>query len=235
MAGHIERKEVIYMLVLVGFIVGVITFYNRQYFLNDAFRNMDHVRKSPVVAPKGNSNQANQTYQKKIEASLNQMLANVYTEMQEYRVRRKILHDITRPKNLQNANYITESYKLANQTIPDLKSRSDKIIAIFSNKDAEIKNLIKNRPQEAQNNILTAWNKMKREQVDLYVKYFGIEQTILDKYQTLINLYYANKNQVVYLTETDQAIFNSPEKNAQAAKLSNEIKALKKQQAALSK
>ena len=229
MAGHIERKEIIYMLIVISFVLGIFYFYKGQHLLNDM---PGGTHKKPIISSKSVAKRA---FQKNIEASLNQMLSDVYGEMKAYRERRKILDDIIRPQNLQNAKYINESYQLAGQTISDLKQRSNRIIKIFDTKDAEIKTLIKGRPQSAQANILAAWKKMKSQQVNLYVQYFTIEQEILQTYQSLVTLYYRHQNEVVYYQETNQTAFQSSNLNAQATQLSQKIKTLKNKQASLSK
>ena len=89
MAGHIERKEVIYMLILVGFVLGVFYFYKGQYFLNDMFRGQKAYQTTPQII--GNKTAATQAFRKKMEASLNDMLKGVFDEMADYRKRRKIL------------------------------------------------------------------------------------------------------------------------------------------------
>ena len=132
MAGHIEKKEVIYMLILVSFVLGVFYFYKGQHFLNDMFKGQRHFDSRPVVTSSGTSQK--QTFIKKMETSLNEMLSGVYDEMSDYRKRRKIINELIKPQNLQNAQYITESYQLAQSTIPDLKARSNRIIKIFEQK-----------------------------------------------------------------------------------------------------
>lgn len=220
------------MLILVSFVGGVFYFYKGQHMLNDMFYKVDGVRKTQIVT---NTSSAKRVFQKNVEASLNQMLKDVYDEMQDYRKRRKILNDIVKPRNLRDSRYIQESYKLTQETVSDLKSRSNRIIKIFDTKEAEIKALIKDRPRAAQDNILAAWNKMKSKQVSLYVQYFTIEQEILSKYQELIGLYYKNQNSVTYNQEKDQISFTSVDLNNEASQLTLKIQTLKKQQAALTK
>lgn len=231
MPGHLEKKEIIYMLILVGFVTGVFYFYNSQHnMLGFVFRNVDGMPKNYVAS---GQSQAKRTFQKNVEASLNEMLSDVYTELQAYRERRKILHDIVRPRNLRNAKYINESYNLAQQTIVDLGARHDKIMTIFDQKEMEIKNMVKDRPEATKNNVMQAWERMKSKQVRLYQKYFAIEKEMLGYYDGLITLYHQNSDAVMYSAQTDKVIFNSFTLNEQAGILSGNIQALKQQQAAL--
>ena len=232
MAGHIERKEVLYMLILVGFVFGVFYFYKGRHFLNDFSKASDTQRAATVS---GQRAKAKQNFEKSVEASLNQLLEDVYIEMQEYRKRRKILDDLIKPSNLRDAQYIAESYQVSLQTIPDLKKRSNRIIQIFSAKDAEIKAMIKGRSATAQKNILQSWARVKGEQVDLYVDYFVLEQEILTRYETLMQLYFENRNGVTYSESSNQLMIKPDALNAKALNLTQEIKSLKQQQSALTK
>lgn len=239
MAGHIERKEVIYMLVLVGFVLGVVFFYKRQYFMNDAFHNMRSYNEMRVVngkivhPPKQSSTVDN--YREKMEAVINNMLRSVSGQMQQYRQRRQILGDVFRPNNLQNPQYISESYNLALEAIEDLNQRSDRIVQIFTRTDHKISQLIQNRPAAAQQNIKQHWDKIKKEQVNLYTSYFKIEKDILNHYKQLITLYFQHQNNVIYDTENNQVGFKSENTNKKAMRLSKTIDALKKKQASLGK
>ena len=233
MAGHIERKEVIYMVILVGFVVGVVYFYQGQGSINDNFsRASGTQRAAPVSAQRA---QAQRSFEKSIEASLNQLLENVYIEMQEYRKRRKMLDEVVKQESLRNARYIEESYQVSLQTIPDLKKRANRIIQIFSAKDNEIRQMIQGRSPTAQKNILQSWARVKAEQVDLYVDYFVIEQEVLNKYEQLIRLYFDNRNGVIYNDQANVALLDPAELNARAMKLRQDIKDMKRQQAALTK
>jgi len=232
MAGRIERKEVIYMLILVSFIFGVFYFYKGQYFLNDFMGASGQSRSTGMVVQR---TQADQKFKKAIEASLNSLLEDVLIEMQEYRKRRKILDELVQPKNLRDPKYIIETYQIALRTIPDLRQRSDNIIKVFSAKDAELKRMIQGRSPSAQKNILQSWSTVKAQQVDLYVNYFTIEQTILQRYEQLIGLYYKNRNDVVYYPEGNSVAFNTQPLNAQASAFNQDIKRLKKQQADITK
>jgi len=232
MAGHIERKEIIYMLILVSFVFGVFYFYKGQYYLHDMFRGSKGFEKTHIIHSQSS---AKRTFQKNMEATLNDMLKGVFDEMNDYRKRRKILTEIIKPANLRNPQYITESYTLAGQTIPDLQTRSNRIIKIFEQKDAEINRLIKERPVNAQQEILKAWDNIKRNQVNLYVQYFAIEQNLLAQHQALIALYHRHKNEVTYDRESNQATFKQQTLNTEAAKLYQNIRNLKQKQAALTK
>ncbi|MFK7839395.1 MAG: hypothetical protein AB8B83_03610 [Bdellovibrionales bacterium] len=234
MAGHIEKREVLYVLFVVCFVFGVFYFYKGQYFLNDFHRASGQSRTVVGVAEHNRANkEATVKFRKAVEASINELLSDVFLEMQEYRKRRKALGDIVQPKNLSDPKTIVDTYTIMRQTTADLRARSDRIIKIFANKDAELKNLIKGRSASAQKNILSAWSKVKAEQVDLYVRYFSIEQSILQRYDELTALYFQNRNDVVFYADANSVAFRTQALNQQATALNTSIRQLQKQQASL--
>jgi len=228
MLEHIKRRDVIFIVALVVFVFSVLFFYQGRNFSHDKPKGAASQNSAAQTATA-----AKQQYLKRFEASLNDLLKGIFVEVNDYRERRRILNNIVRPENLRNAQYISEGYALALQTIPDLQARSVSIIAKFGEKEAEIKRLIKDRPADAQKTILSEWNSMKGEQVDLYVQYFTIEQNILDRYQSLIGLYYQNRQSVIYDEVRNIVSFEGQGLNARAGELSQDITHLKKEQAAL--
>lgn len=244
MFQHIERRDVIFILVMVFFIIAGIWFYSDKA----AFNTIYGFDKKVVATKEPNSldgkvaktqtsskNTANQKYLQSFENSLNMFLADVYEQMTEYRKRRKILSDVLRPENLKNSAYIQQGYQLTKQTIPDLTQRSENIIQSFSKKDADIRELIKNRPPAAQKNIWQAWENVKRNQGNLYVKYFTLEQDVLGSHEALMYHYFQNKERLQYNDALNTISFNDAELNAKTAQLKAAINNLKEQQKALSK
>lgn len=237
MLKQLDRKDVIFIVAVLVLVFGGLTIYKGKVFFN-TIRGYDNTivsvnKRSDLSTSQGKNNQ-NQ-YRQNFEASLNGLLKDVYTQMSEYRKRRVLLDKIMRADNLRDAKYIEETYQIAGRTVSDLRQRSSKIILIFNAKDAEIKALVKGRPVEAQRSILASWDKVKKEQVTLYVRYFTIEQDILDRYQSLMVLYYQNRNSVVYFSNANQVSFKDPALNADAGRLLSDINDLKAKQSALTK
>ena len=229
-AKKLDRKDIIFMLVLAGFVVGVVLFYERLNFTEDVFPDVEGHRGSHLIT---DTSKSKRVFQKNVEVVLNDMLGGVYAEVQAYRTRKKIVSDLIRPKNLRNVQYIDESYELSQSAIPDLLQRSVLIVQIFNEKETDIKRLVKDRPQAAQDRILSAWKKVKREQVDLYVQYFSLEQEKLLKYQELLNLFYENKSKVLYHEDLDQVYFEDESLNNKIVKIRSDIRDFDQLQASL--
>jgi len=240
--GHIDRKDFIFIVAVLALIFGGALLY-KWSALFEVLRGYDR----QVVVVNDPSDRSNQRYeltqnpslpvqnqfQQNFEATLNDMLGDVFQQMNDYKVRRKILNDAIRPENLQNATYIEESYQVAGRIVSDLRQRSDAIIRVFGEKDGEIKRLIQNRTPEAQRNIWADWTRMKAEQVSLYVEYFAIEQRILDQYEGLVRHYYAHRDGVVYDSKANSVGFSDPALQQKAQSYVAAINALKREQAAL--
>ena len=242
MFQHLERRDVIFILIMVFFIVIGIWMYADKAEFNTIYGFDRKVvsTKTPhsldgKVATSTSPSNTDLEYIKTFENSLNMFLADVYEQMKEYRQRRKILSDVLRPENLRNAAYVAQSYQITKQTVPDLSQRSENIIQSFNKKDAEIRALIKDRPAAAQKNIWTAWENVKRKQGTLYVNYFTIEQDVLGSHEALMYHYFQNKDQLQYNDALNTISFTNAELNAKTSQLKSAIDRLKKQQAALSK
>lgn len=236
---NIQRREIIFILVVCAMIFGGLWFYSGRTLLSTVYSydgsiiaiTDEHEAERGAVQKKDPRRALRQNF----ETSLNDFLQKVYVKMRDYRGARKILDDLVAPHNLQNAAYIEENYALSREMIGVLKGQMDDILQVFAAKEREVHALLKGQPENVQGNVLRSWNDLKANQLNAFVSYFSLEAQVLDAYADVMAFYYSERAGIRYLARRNELAFATPQGQAQERALLDAVQALKTQQSALLK
>jgi hypothetical protein len=99
-------------------------------------------------------------------------------------------------------------------------------MALFQTAEAEVKALIAQEPVSVQDPILEEWNKLKERQAGLYIAFFEIEDSLMQKYEELMTLYYNKREELSYDMASGKLSFKAPEDEAIAETIKSQIKDL---------
>lgn len=175
-----------------------------------------------------------QNRERKIKAEfeefLNALLKQIAAESELYKKSRMVLTGLVQPMNMAQPEYIKENAALAEDTLATLRGQMDKIMNLFTEANQRVEKLTADISPEARATILESWNKMRAEEIGLFVQYFESEQVVLDDYKALID-FYAQKREALHVdAQSGEIVFDDPEDEKKAMALRAEIKELTIQQ-----
>ena len=121
--AHLEKREIIFIAIVVFVFIGGLWFYKDKTFVDVIYapdRSVAAVNKKNIIKKQSQeAKRQEQAYYKNFENSLNAFLKNVATQMSDYRKNRTVIESALNPQSLRTPQYIEENYQLAKAAIPD--------------------------------------------------------------------------------------------------------------------
>jgi len=167
------------------------------------------------------------------EAALNGFIQELDQEARAYKALRKVYMDLIVPVNLRAPEFVVENHNIGVRTNMELQLQMEKIISMFTNTDAKMRNLISRLPDDEAERASAQWKSLQDEQAEMYLQFFTADQDIFAKVQQLLGFYYAHRADMSIDVARNSVDFATPENQATALAYQKEIDVLKQAQAAM--
>ncbi len=170
------------------------------------------------------------TLDQKFEFVLNTMLRDVSAKASDYRVKRKVLKELSLADNLKTKEAVEENFLLAQELVPQLYKEAADISQVFQDADAEITALAAEKPEEARAGILEKWDALKRENAGAYSDFFAVEDEVIKAHERLMRFYFVKRDFYSIDSETSAVTFESENDQRLERQLRLRINRLKRTQ-----
>lgn len=210
-----RKKNIIFISILTGFIIlGTLLFLNVHRFENlygfNTYVPGNHVGQSS----RGETRQAERItdkQRKEFEALINGMLKEVFTRTRDYRNKRKVITELVKPDSIREPGFIVENKAQMDAIVPSLKSHITRVLNVFDRADSSFTDWLQTIPRSLRKSMLQRWDAMRTNQLDMFIQFFQLEQSIIDLHVKLMDLYIINKDTLQVYVVGDKIIFQSPE------------------------
>lgn len=157
--------------------------------------------------------------EKRFEVVLNKMLRDVAKKAAQYQEQRKIITQVANPDSFYDKAYVAENFQVFRDVIPSLNKASSEILDIFLQADLDVKNLIKDKPEDLRKPILDKWQALKQEQAGSYQRFFELESEVIEAYERLMRFYFIKRDFYDVDVDTGEIIFQNDSDKVLARKL----------------
>lgn len=242
MAGKKERKRnIIFIVILVSFIgLGSYAFTKLHRFENifgqNTYVSGNHVGKSARgdrAAPQASNQGLSDKQRQEFSSILNGLLGNVSTQMVDYKKRRRVFADLTKPIHLRQPDYIIENAQQMKVLLPQLKQSSNDILALFEQGDRDFIAWAQSLPASQRDFAVQRWKKMSGEQLGLFIDFFTLDHRIIDLHVQLMRLYVENRDTMDVDVINNQITFQNAAPREDQTVIFGQIQTLESRQDAL--
>ncbi len=218
------------MKILLGVLAVILAVLAGGHYMN-AHKAAEDARAAAAAAKAQEQQAARDALNAKFEEALNGFLKEVSRKAADYKARRDLVTDLTKPENLKDAAYIAANYDLMKDSIPQLHALMDEVMSSFQIAEQAISDLLRDWPESEREAALLSWKNLKDRQAGAYMAFFAAEQDILNAHLELMKFYNERSGALAFDAAAGAIIFRDPADKAREMELRLAIDEMSAQQA----
>ena len=160
------------------------------------------------------------------EKFLNDFLASISDNVQEYKKGRGVLKELAEPENFADEGEIKENADFAESLVLRLQLQIEDILGGFGTADNKAEVLIAQFDEGEQDVIRESWSSIREENAEKFIDFFQKDREVLEAYLKLIEFYNAHAQSLQVDFEDNRVVFEDPELKAQELELRTQIQEL---------
>ncbi|MBK6895610.1 MAG: hypothetical protein IPH06_03335 [Alphaproteobacteria bacterium] len=163
-------------------------------------------------------------FAKEFEVVLNQFLKDLSAETVSYKRDRRILKEVISPYNLEGTENAEKSYKAFKDDIaPTLRQKGQKIIDVFQKSDVAVVSLLKDKPEDVREKLLSTWGGVKKEQLNGVIDFLANEERLIAAHEKLLKFYFVHSKLYSVDPEAGAVVFKNQKYQEEEKRLLDEI------------